>query len=122
MLKPGYSYLADQNKNLASAPQRQVGFSTTSRFLARINEMNNLFRMVDALGMAANKAVATNDNSVRRKDIDGFSSFDEKLTSLAYRTPTRRTKRPSSSFKAHRRTLSAPAPTFYLARRRWRRS
>ncbi len=81
--KLGSSYLADQDKALSAALRRQAGFSTTSRLVARIKGLNELFGMVNALELAVNKAAAINDPAVLQEGIDGFASFGEKMAALA---------------------------------------
>ncbi|MGA2614535.1 MAG: methyl-accepting chemotaxis protein [Spirochaetia bacterium] len=81
-MKIGSAYLADQNRNLAGALRRQAGFGATSRLVARINGMYELFSMVNALALAANRAAAVDDPAVLSDGIDGFSSFPDKLSAL----------------------------------------
>jgi len=81
-LKLGSSYLADQTRNLTNALRRQAAFGTTSRLLARINGVNELFSMTNALSMAVNKAIAANDPAILQDGIQAFSPFADKMASL----------------------------------------
>ena len=81
-MKLGSAYLLDENRILAGALRRQAGSPTTTRLIARINGVNDLFGMVDALGSAVYRAAAANDPSILQEGIDGFSSFSQKMTSL----------------------------------------
>jgi methyl-accepting chemotaxis protein len=80
--KLGSLYLAGQNKNLANALRRQAGFGTTSGLVARINEINELFSMMDTMLVAVSKALVANDPAILQEGIDAFSPFQDKLATL----------------------------------------
>jgi methyl-accepting chemotaxis protein len=80
--KMSSSYLATQNGKLADAVKRRAGSTEITRRIAAVNGMSEIVGMENDLAKAVYRSAAINDVSILQAGIDGFSSFDQKVTAL----------------------------------------